>query len=163
MRVSRLISFDIDEIKLETILFQAGYLTIDKLIEKPMGGIEYALTVPNLEVQLSLNNYLTKQTNKSIFQDSLYEILCSGKIDKLKESLTSLFAAIPYNHYTKNEMQKYEGYYTSVMYVYLASLGFEIIGEDVTNLGRIDLTVFVGINFDESIKNVSVVEWEQIK
>jgi len=27
------------------------------------------------------------------------------------------------------------------MYVYLQSLGLEIIGEDVTNLGRIDLTI----------------------
>jgi Holliday junction resolvase-like predicted endonuclease len=38
-------------------------------------------------------------------------------------------------------MQKYEGFYASVVYVYLQSLGLEIIGEDVTNLGRIDLTI----------------------
>jgi Holliday junction resolvase-like predicted endonuclease len=38
-------------------------------------------------------------------------------------------------------MQNYEGFYASVIYVYLQSLGLEIIGEDVTNLGRIDLTI----------------------
>ncbi|MBD3842686.1 MAG: PD-(D/E)XK nuclease domain-containing protein, partial [Campylobacterales bacterium] len=34
-----------------------------------------------------------------------------------------------------------EGFYASVIYVYLQSLGLDIIGEDVTNKGRIDLTI----------------------
>ncbi len=34
-------------------------------------------------------------------------------------------------------------YYASVVYVYLASLGVKIAAEDVTNRGRIDLTLFV--------------------
>ena len=44
-------------------------------------------------------------------------------------------------------MQKHEGFYASVIYVYLQSLGLDIIGEDVTNKGRIDLT----IKMDEAI------------
>ena len=40
-------------------------------------------------------------------------------------------------------MQDYEGYYASVIYTYLQSLGLDIIGEDVTNHGRIDLTIRV--------------------
>ena len=40
-------------------------------------------------------------------------------------------------------MQNYEGFYASIIYVYLQSLGLRIIGEDVTNKGRIDLTVFI--------------------
>ena len=40
-------------------------------------------------------------------------------------------------------MQDYEGFYASIIYIYLQSLGLEIIGEDVTNYGRIDLTVKV--------------------
>ncbi|HOJ38321.1 MAG TPA: PD-(D/E)XK nuclease domain-containing protein [Ignavibacteriales bacterium] len=35
----------------------------------------------------------------------------------------------------------YEGYYVSVLYTYLLAIGMEIIGEDVTNKGRIDLTI----------------------
>ncbi len=38
-------------------------------------------------------------------------------------------------------MQNSEGFYATVIYVYLQSLGLEIIGEDVTNRGRIDLTI----------------------
>ncbi len=43
-------------------------------------------------------------------------------------------------------MNRYEGYYASIIYAYLASLGFKITGEDVTNRGRIDLTVFTTDN-----------------
>jgi len=38
-------------------------------------------------------------------------------------------------------------YYASVVYAYLASLGVELIAEDVTNRARIDLT----LRFDEKI------------
>ncbi|WP_459893338.1 PD-(D/E)XK nuclease domain-containing protein, partial [Desulfothermus okinawensis] len=48
-----------------------------------------------------------------------------------------------YNYFTKNKLDEYEGFYASVVYAYLQSLGFEIIGEDVTNHGRIDLTVLL--------------------
>lgn len=54
---------------------------------------------------------------------------------------TRLFASIPYQHFTNNKLQDYEGYYTSVIYAYLASLGFETIPEDSTNHGRIDVTL----------------------
>ena len=64
-------------------------------------------------------------------------------INGLKETLISLFASIPNNNYTNKKIFRYEGYYASVIYTYLASLGFKIIGEDVTNLGRIDLTLFI--------------------
>jgi hypothetical protein len=37
----------------------------------------------------------------------------------------------------------YEGFYASVIYTYLQALGIEIIGDDVTNQGRIDLTCFI--------------------
>jgi len=38
-------------------------------------------------------------------------------------------------------MYKYEGYYVSVFYAYLKALGLDLVGEDVTNKGRIDLTI----------------------
>jgi len=54
-----------------------------------------------------------------------------------------MFASIPYNNYTKNNLANFEGFYASVIYIYLQSLGFNIIGEDVTNKGRIDLTIIM--------------------
>ena len=199
-------SFDINNIKIETLLFQTGYLSIDTMIENRRGGFSYTLKVPNKEVNLSLNDlfidYLTNQNVEKLpYQNSLYDYFFDADLEGIKQTFTSLFASIPYNNYVKNEMAHFEGYYASVMYAYLASLGFELVAEDVTNRGRIDLTLkienyiyiiefkvgkenalkqikeknyaqkylssksviyLIGINFDESIKNISLFEYELI-
>ncbi|MEO1953383.1 MAG: ATP-binding protein [Campylobacterales bacterium] len=139
-------SFDIDNIELEVILYQAGYLTINKAIEKRRGGFEYKLKIPNKEVQISLNDFIidnitNQRTQKGKFQDDIYDALYDANLEDFKISLESVFSSIPYNNYTNNNIQNYEGFYASVVYVYLQSLGLDIIGEDVTNKGRIDLTI----------------------
>jgi len=141
-------SFDIENLDLEVILYQTGYLTIDKVIEKRRGGIEYKLKLPNIEVKQSLNDVLVdylinRPAQKIKYQNDMYDALCDAQLDDLKKSLISMFASIPYNNYSSNNIKNYEGFYASVIYIYLQSLGIEIIGEDVTNKGRIDLTVFV--------------------
>ena len=136
-------SFEVEKLKLEVLLFQSGYLTIDKFIQTPR-GVKYKLKVPNLEVSYSLNNlfleYLIRDVDYNS-QDELYESLLEANLEKFKSIMTSLFASIPYNNYVKNEIGEYEGYYASVFYSYLAGAGLEIIPEDVTNAGRIDLTI----------------------
>ena len=139
-------SFDIENIDLEVLLYQSGYLTIDKvIIDEDLDFIEYKLKIPNKEVKSSLNNfilnYLYKQTETISKQRNMIKALKNANLEELKNSLVSIFATIPYNNYTKNDISKYEGFYASIVYVYLQSLGLDIIGEDVTNLGRIDLTV----------------------
>ena len=138
-------SFDIENLDLEVILYQAGYLTIENVSTTIFETTEYKLRIPNQEVKQSLNDHIIKE----IFQDSntsknktnIYKSLLDKNLNSLKTSLTSLFASIPYNNYTNNNIQIYEGFYASIVYVYLQSLGLEIIGEDVTNKGRIDLTL----------------------
>jgi hypothetical protein len=141
--------FDIENIKLEPVLFQAGYLSILESREAKRGGYEYLLAVPNKEVQLSFNDilidFLTDQlTAKGRYQDQLYTVFATADIGLLQETLTSLFASIPYNNYVNNTISSYEGYFASVIYAYLASLGLDITAEDVTNKGRIDLTITFG-------------------
>ena len=142
-------SFDINNLDFEVILYQSGYLTIDKVEPKSRGGYTYHLKVPNKEVRQSLSDVIidymtsTDDTSKVTIQDDLYDALEDIDIDKFKSSLTSMFAAIPYNNYTNNDIANFEGFYASVVYVYLQSLGFHIIGEDVTNKGRIDLTIIM--------------------
>jgi hypothetical protein len=65
----------------------------------------------------------------------------SGDTDTLREVIHSFFASIPHDWYRKNRLSGFEGYYASVVYACFASVGFEVIPEDVTNKGRIDLTV----------------------
>ncbi|MEA1955779.1 MAG: PD-(D/E)XK nuclease domain-containing protein, partial [Campylobacterota bacterium] len=137
-------SFDVEHIDLVALLWQTGYLTFDKKVFK-REKIFYKLKVPNKEIQFSLNelflNYLTNQTNEIILhQDDLYDAITLD-IQNLKTAITSLFASIPYNNYVNNNISKSEGYYSSVAFTYFMSLGFQTISEDVTNKGRIDLTL----------------------
>jgi Holliday junction resolvase-like predicted endonuclease len=144
VRKNILDSFDIENIDLEVILYQSGYLTIDKVQITPFETIEYKLKLPNKEVKISFHdmiiNYITNNNLPTVKSD-IYLAFLEVNMDKFKDSFISIFASIPNNNFTKSNMQNYEGFYASVIYVYLQSLGLEIIGEDVTNLGRIDLTV----------------------
>ncbi|MCK5679487.1 AAA family ATPase, partial [bacterium] len=142
-------SYDIENIALEPILFQAGYLTIRQQKESRRGGVEYVLGIPNKEVQLSfydmLIDYFTNQAVERIsYQDKLYDLFENGDIASLEPLLHTLFSSIPYNNYVNNTISSYEGYYASVIYAYIASLGLDLTAEDVTNKGRIDLTLKMG-------------------
>ena len=142
---SLLNSFDVDKIELETLLFQTGYLTIASI--KKVGARKvYELIFPNLEVRMSLTDYILHYLvqDSSVKEDSqilLYESLLQADIGKLKTAFHSLFASIPYHWYIKNDMDKYEGYYASIFYCCFAALGLDVKPEEPTNTGRIDLTV----------------------
>ncbi|PMP71538.1 MAG: hypothetical protein C0187_03910 [Calditerrivibrio nitroreducens] len=139
-------SFDVENIDLEVLLFQSGYITIEKVIQSPR-GIGYKLKIPNLEVQISLNDYILRYLfnyrEANDIQNQSYDAFYNGDLDVIRDNLKTLFSSIPYTNYTNNELKLYEGFYASVIYAYLMSLGLDLISEDVTNKGRIDLTVFV--------------------
>ena len=138
-------SFDVEDIRPETLLFQTGYLTIRNI--KQIGAFrEYHLTYPNLEVKASLNNYilgalvedrLAKTRNQS---DVLYALM-DNDFEKLKKTFHAFFASIPHEWYRKNQISHYEGYYASIVYCYFASLGLDVKPEDPTNHGQIDLAI----------------------
>ncbi|RLA24388.1 MAG: hypothetical protein DRQ62_05070 [Gammaproteobacteria bacterium] len=138
-------TFDVDKIDLVALLWQTGYLTFAGKWEG-FNGMQYRLKVPNKEVQQSLNTlfieYLTHQGPQlRVNQQALYQSLVDAKFDDLKIALSALFSSIPYNNYANKIIANYEGYYASVVYTYLASLGLPMVAEDVTNKGRIDLTL----------------------
>ncbi len=137
-------SFDIENLNLETILFQSGYLTIKRLIEDEM----YELGFPNMEVQTSFCKYIlqsmTTGSEQVTIRRELLAFLKAGDVASLESVIKRLFASIAYNNYTNNEIARYEGFYASVLYAYFASIVVETIAEDVSNKGRIDLTLKVG-------------------
>jgi len=141
-------SFDIEAINLETVMFQAGYLTIKEQIIR-RNRIEYELGYPNLETKMSFNNYLLNYFTRSIYQkgkiqNGLIDTLEEANLEELEATLKALFASIAYNNFTSNDIQNYEGFYASVVYAYFAGAGFDkIVAEDVTNDGRMDLSVFI--------------------
>ncbi len=140
----KLKAFDVDNLDLEAILFQSGYLTIksvDATFKKPT----YMLGFPNLEVQSSftemlLTNYLQVDPVKT---SSVAHALAQGDMDALEQHVSALFNGIANDNYRNNTIADYEGYYASVLYAFFSSLGFATQAEDVTNKGRIDLVVTV--------------------
>ena len=136
-------AFDVDRIEPEALLWQTGYLTIGEVLREG-DLLLYGLTLPNREVRMALNTALTRALVPG-FRDeaSLFvlRILRSGDAHALKEHMTRLFAAIPADWYRKNPMARYEGYFASVFYSHLAAVGVTIVPEDVSHLGRCDLTV----------------------
>ena len=138
--------FDVGRINVLSLFWQTGYLTFKKKIIDEFGGIRYTLGVPNLEIQRSLNSllvdYLTGEDNEKFrFRSELSRCLRSGDFESFIRVLRSIFASIPYQNYARNIIAQYEGYYSSVVYVYLSAIGYEVIPEDNTNRGRIDLTL----------------------
>jgi len=140
-------AFDVERIGLLTLFWQTGYLTFkEKEVDEILGGISYILTVPNIEVQRALNSlfvdYLTRQEyEKHNFYKEISRSLINGDFESLINILKSIFASIPYQSYANSIISKYEGYYSSVVYAYLCALGYEVVPEDNTNRGRIDLTI----------------------
>ncbi|MEA2049286.1 MAG: ATP-binding protein [Campylobacterota bacterium] len=136
-------SFDIENLNLTTIMIQSGFLTIKEMKQK-RDRFYYILDFPNKEVRLSFYDYILQRfsSNDNIsISDDLYDIFEDANLEQLKNTIKRLFSSIAYNNFTNNEIENYEGFYASVFFTYFAALGCELIAEDVTNKGRIDLTI----------------------
>ena len=142
----KLEAFDVEYIDLLALLWQTGYLTFEDKTQDAMGRIKYKLTIPNLEIQFALNelliDYLTDQRyTKLDYESNLFENLQNNNFEGFITELKAIFSSIPYHNYANNIISRYEGYYCSVVFVYLSALGYQVIAEDTTNKGRIDLTL----------------------
>jgi len=76
----------------------------------------------------------------------LYVWLASAGLPGVEAHVRALFASIPYNWHTNNEMARHEGYYASVMYAHLAALGAPVTVEDASSSGRLDMSLQIGGN-----------------
>ncbi|WP_299018402.1 ATP-binding protein [uncultured Tepidimonas sp.] len=138
-------AFDVERLAPEALLWQTGYLTFHG--QRQVGArIEYQLSYPNLEVEASLNDALLKglmgdESQAEMVTSRLFVVLQEGALDELHRHIDSLYAAIPHDWYRNNPIAQHEGYWASVFYSHIAALGLDLIAEDVTSQGRIDLTV----------------------
>jgi len=131
-------SFDVVNLPLEILLFQTGYLTIDKELQK-INRLEYKLKIPNRELQTSLNlffiNYLTDEKVKYEIQDKLYSTLEEEKVPFFIDTFISLFTSLK-QHKPSNS------FYLNIFWTYLSGTGVKIITETIRN-NYIDLTLFL--------------------
>jgi len=143
-------SFDIESIDPVTLLFQSGYLTIEKAYSGFNGQFMFTLKVPNREVRQALNSHIingytqTLASEKLKIQHQVFDSLNQGDLPQLQLVLQRLFASIPWRNFTNNDLPSSEGYYASVLYAFFASLNATIIPEDITNRGQADMTVILG-------------------
>ncbi|MFP3159592.1 MAG: AAA family ATPase [Hydrogenobaculum sp.] len=137
-------NLDVDNIFPENLLFQAGYLTIKEFMEE-YGT--YILSYPNLEVRKSFNSsfliYVFKEpVSVSKTETNIKRAILTKDIDKLKDAIYTFFASIPHDWYRNNDISSYEGFYASIVYALFNGAGLNVIAEDNTNKGQIDLSVF---------------------
>ena len=138
-------AFDVDAIAPEALLFQTGYLTI--LREERRGAKTfYRLGYPNREVRQGLNDSLLDRmvgdpSRRAAHSARLYDLLEADDIDGLRELFHAFYASIPHQWFTNNDIADYEGYYASVFYSYFAGLGLDVVVEESTNRGRLDMAV----------------------
>ena len=143
-------TFDVDDITTQALLFQTGYLTIHHTEPR---GVEmyYRLSYPNQEVRQSLNRSLLNHLTGTPSQHAehrarLYDLLLVNDFAGLENLFKAFFASIPYQWHTNNDIANYEGYYASVFYSYFASVGFDIVVEDSSSYGRLDMAVLFNNN-----------------
>ncbi len=137
-------SYEINNIDMTVLLFQAGYLTIKEKIINPYNfSLSYKLGYPNLEIRQSL--YLLLGAEFSDIQSGLYSQKAQSLLNSLNsndmeifiDTLRSIFASIPNNLASG----RYESYYHTVIYLALMFIGTNIKVEQKTNNGVIDAVV----------------------
>ncbi len=136
---SSLGTFRLDQIPLDTLLFQTGYLTIKEYDEQ---FDMYKLGFPNEEIKQSLSllrmGIITHQ-EASQAENHIYQIkhaLESKDIETFITTVRSLIASIPYNLHVKNE-----AYYHSLFKLLCNVLDSSMLCEVAISTEKIDLVI----------------------
>jgi len=136
-------SYEIEDLSPAALLFQTGYLTIEKASNTDF-GIQYSLDFPNFEVKRAFGNALLSSFSqiKNILTPSYLDRLLGSLKEKdfetFFETLRIFFANIPYDIHLSNEK-----YYQTIFYLVFTLLGLKTQVEVRTNKGRIDAVVEV--------------------
>ena len=140
--------FDIGEVDLRALMFQAGYLTIAKS-ERIGTETFYTLEFPNLEVRQSFSKGLLVHTGVdgvvvSRQANALIELLVSNDFEGFAERLRAYLSGIPHQWYDSSGIERYEAHYASMLYLSFRAIGVDLVVEDASNHGRADMVVFRG-------------------
>ncbi len=140
--------FDVEDIGVEALLFQTGYLTI---VDEVWNEVEmlYTLDYPNFEVCRSLNHglleYVTRRGREATNQGKeLANLLSANDFVGFGEQLQAYLSGIPHQWYDRSEVEHYEAHYASMLYLGFRSIGLDLRVEDATSHGRSDMVVFHG-------------------
>lgn len=124
------------EIDLAALMFQTGYLTISSY--EPVTN-RYRLDFPNQEVTEA---FLETLINSFANIDPTLSIECQNTLENQDlnsffEQIKATLSSFPYQLFVKARESTYQGMLLGI----LKGMGFEVYGEKLTNLGRIDLVI----------------------
>lgn len=132
-------SYNIDNLDLIPLCFQAGYLTIKTL--DPMTE-EMVLDYPNKEVRESMYKFIIDDIAKNPHRPhtgmtikELNEALITNNLPQAKIIINSLLASLPYEAY-KNQS---EGFYHGLLHLIFSYIGMFIESEPHLSNGRADV------------------------
>ncbi len=140
--------FDVDDIGVEALLFQTGYLTITE--ERREGHRTfYRLDYPNLEVRLSLNDHLLAHLdgrNRVPLEEagSLRAHLEAHEFGAFADRLKAWLSGIPYQWHATGDLARYEAWYASLLHMCFRAVGVEVRSEEASSHGRADMVVPLG-------------------
>ncbi len=134
-----LVATALDDIDPISLMFQTGYLTIEKLYSN-FSGVRYDLTFPNFEVRFAFSRSLLGfyslivPSQISGFANILQLALERLDWDGFFAAVNQVLAGIPYEIFRREE-----AYPHSLLHIMLLATGFRTQSQVQTSLGRIDI------------------------
>ncbi len=140
--------FDVNDIGIEALLFQTGYLTIVEERRDKFDNL-YRLDYPNLEVRVSLNRGLLDHLGKAGVEQldrgrELCGLLKANDFDGFADRLPSYLSGMPYQWHATGDLARYEAWYASLLHMCFRAIGVDVRVEDASSHGRADMVVLTG-------------------
>ncbi|MCY4380447.1 MAG: AAA family ATPase [Proteobacteria bacterium] len=136
-------TFDPENLAIEALFFQSGYLTIAKKIKKGYRTL-YRLDYPNFEVrQYLVGDLLDHITDGKItVEDSekLMDLLIKNDFECFAETVSSHLAGLPCQ-WQKQGLANYEAWYGGLLYMAFRVLDVDLRVEESTSHGRSDMVL----------------------
>ncbi len=143
--------YDLDNLDLEPLMFQTGYLTVKEL---DITNGNMLMDYPNREVREAMYQFLIDATTRNQYTSSsnitiqdLSKAFNSNDLDKVNLIINALFADLPSVLYEANkadkrkEIELSERFFHSIIHLVFKYLGIHIDSEVNTSFGRADSVV----------------------
>ena len=133
-------NFDLENIGLESLLLQTGYLTVKNVrFMRSDGSLFYELAYPNNEVRISLIQNLWsvmdtyRKDSAMVEADDMRGALETGNKDQFLRILRQIFGRLPFKLRIGQER-----YYQSLFYMLMTMMGLKMDLERMTSVGIMD-------------------------
>ncbi len=131
--------YELDHLQLEPLLFQTGYITIDRFEDDL-----YHMAYPNQEVKTSFLSCLMndfagpEKARLSAVYRQLHRHLKEMKMEDFIDGVRTVLGSIPYSQIAGKTD---EAYYPTVFYLMLSASGAAVQSEVLSSRGRMDMVV----------------------